>query len=124
MVLVLVFRDFFFPKNFHFIMRLKKSKLAQHSYEEGHKICLKEVEVFQTELSITYRKMKETAQMSLAAHPVSQLSLDTSPTWTLIIEAKDRNLEPSSIIIWESCDFILVVHRICLYSKGFCLFVL
>jgi hypothetical protein len=36
--------------------RLGKSKLAQHDYEEGHKIFWKESEVLQIEPNITYRK--------------------------------------------------------------------
>jgi hypothetical protein len=38
---------------------LEKSKLAQHAYEEGHKICLNEAQVLQIEPNTTYRKYKE-----------------------------------------------------------------
>jgi hypothetical protein len=43
---------------------IKKSKLAQQSYKEGHKICWKETEVLQTELNATYRKYKESTHVS------------------------------------------------------------
>jgi hypothetical protein len=35
---------------------LEKSKLTQHAYEEGHKICWNEVKVLQIEPNTTYRK--------------------------------------------------------------------
>jgi hypothetical protein len=50
---------------------LDKSKLAQHAYEEGHKICWKDAKVLQIEPNATYRKYKESAHMSLAAHLIS-----------------------------------------------------
>jgi hypothetical protein len=37
---------------------LEKSKLAQHDYEEGHKIRWNESEVLQIEPSTTYRRKK------------------------------------------------------------------
>jgi hypothetical protein len=40
---------------------LKKSKLAQHAFEEGHKVCWKEARVLQIESNATYRKYKESA---------------------------------------------------------------
>jgi hypothetical protein len=55
---------------------LKKSKLAQHGYEEGHKICWKKAKVLQIEPNTTYRKYKESAHMSLIDHLNSQPSLD------------------------------------------------
>jgi hypothetical protein len=79
------------------------------------------VEVLQVELNVTYKKFWETVHMSLAARPVSQPSLDTSPIWTLIVEAEVRKLQlfPAQII-WESCDFILVLYKICHFITGFC----
>jgi hypothetical protein len=35
---------------------LEKSKLAQHAYKEGHKICWNEVNALQTEPNTAYRK--------------------------------------------------------------------
>jgi hypothetical protein len=54
---------------------LEKSKLAQHAYGEGHKICWKEAKVLQIEPNTTYRKYKESAHMSLIDHPIN-------PAWT------------------------------------------
>jgi hypothetical protein len=43
---------------------LEKSKLAQHAYKEGHKVCWNEAKVLQIDLNTTYRKYKESAHMS------------------------------------------------------------
>jgi hypothetical protein len=67
---------------------LETSKLAQHVYEEGHKICWKEAKVLQIEPNVTYRKHKESAHMSLVDNPISQPSLDISPIWTPVIIAE------------------------------------
>jgi hypothetical protein len=58
---------------------LEKSKLAQHAYEEGHKICWNKARVLQIEPNNTYRKYKESAHKSLLDHPISQPSVDISP---------------------------------------------
>jgi hypothetical protein len=77
---------------------LKKSKLVQHAYEEGHKICWNEVKVLQIEPNTTYRKYKESAHMSPIDHPISQPSLDISSTWTPIITAEVKKATtPSSL---------------------------
>jgi hypothetical protein len=65
---------------------LEKTNLAQHAYEEGHKICWKDAKVLQIEPNATYRKYKESAHMSPSAHPISQPGLD-------IIEAEVRELQ-------------------------------
>jgi hypothetical protein len=67
---------------------LAKSKLAQHAYEEDHKICWNEAKVLQIESNITYRKYKESAHMSLLDHPINQPTLDISPIWTPVIAAE------------------------------------
>jgi hypothetical protein len=72
---------------------LEKSKLAQHAYEEGHRIRWKEAKILQTEPNTTYRKYKEAAHMSLLDHPISQPSLDISPIWTSVITAEVKKLQ-------------------------------
>jgi hypothetical protein len=67
---------------------VEKSKLAQHAYDEGHKICWNEAKVLQIESNTTYRKHKESAHMSLTEHPFRQPSLDVSPIWTPVITAE------------------------------------
>jgi hypothetical protein len=66
---------------------LEKSKLAQYVYEEGHKLCWRNVKVLQIELNTTYKKYKKSAHIFLA-HLLSQLSLDASPNLTPIIAAE------------------------------------
>jgi predicted GIY-YIG superfamily endonuclease len=51
---------------------LEKSKLVQHAYEEGHKICSNEVKVLQIERSTMYRKYKESTHVS--DRPSNQLT--------------------------------------------------
>jgi hypothetical protein len=58
---------------------LEKSKLAQHAYEEDHRIRWKEAKVLQIEPNCTYRECKEAAYMVLEDHRISQPSLDMSP---------------------------------------------
>ncbi|PNF26526.1 hypothetical protein B7P43_G13973, partial [Cryptotermes secundus] len=72
---------------------LEKSKLAQHAHEEGHKICWNKAKVLQTEPSTTCRKYKESANMSLLEHPISQASVDISPVWTPVITAEIKRLQ-------------------------------
>jgi hypothetical protein len=70
-----------------------KEEFDYNAYEEGHKICCKEAKVLQIEPNTTYRKYKESAHMSLVAHPISQPNLDISPIWTPIVAAEVRNLQ-------------------------------
>jgi hypothetical protein len=76
---------------------LEKSKLVQHAYEEGHKICWNEAKVLQIGPNTTYRKYKESAHMSLLDHPISQPSLDISPIWTPVITAEVKRLQHSHV---------------------------
>jgi hypothetical protein len=76
---------------------LENSNLAQHAYEEGHKICWNEAKVLQIEPNTTYRKYKESAHMSLLDHPVSQPSLDVSSIWTPVITAEVEKLQPRPV---------------------------
>jgi hypothetical protein len=72
---------------------LEISKLAQHAYEEGHKICWNEAKVLQIEPNNTYRKYKESAHMFLVDRPIIQSSLDVSPIWTPVITAEVKELQ-------------------------------
>jgi hypothetical protein len=64
---------------------LEKSKLAQHAFEEGHKIEWDEAEILEVESNNRYRKYKESAHMACMINPISQPSLDISPIWIPII---------------------------------------
>jgi hypothetical protein len=71
---------------------LEKPKLAQHAYEESHKICRNEAKDLQIEPNTTYRKYKESV-MSLVDNSIIQTNLDISPIWTPIIAAEVRKLQ-------------------------------
>jgi hypothetical protein len=74
--------------------------------KKATKHVLKEAKVMRNEPNTTYRKYKESADMSLAAHPISKPRLDIYPIWTPIIAAEERKLQLSSVYItWESCVF-------------------
>jgi hypothetical protein len=72
---------------------LQKSKLAQHAYEEGHKICWNKARVLQTEPNNTYRNYKESGHKCLLDNPISQPSLDISPIWTPKIAEERKKLQ-------------------------------
>jgi hypothetical protein len=91
---------------------LEKSKLAQHVYQEGHKICWKEVKVLQIEPNATYRKYKESVHMSLLDHPISQPSLDISPIWNPIISAEVKYYNSIQCrLSGKIVSFMLVPYR-------------
>jgi hypothetical protein len=71
---------------------VRKPKLAQHAYKEGHKICWKEAKVLYIEPDTTYRKHKESTHVSLVGHKMNQHILNISPIWTSIIEAESSKL--------------------------------
>jgi hypothetical protein len=64
---------------------LEKSKLAQHAYEEGHKVGWDKARILDIESHSRYRKYKEAAHMACSINPISQPSLDISPIWIPII---------------------------------------
>jgi hypothetical protein len=91
---------------------LEKSKVAQHAYKEGHKICWKEVKVLQIEPKTTYRKYKEFPHVSLIDHPISQPSLDISPICIPITAAEIKKLQLRPVQTkWKNNVFMLVSHR-------------
>jgi hypothetical protein len=54
---------------------MEKSKLAQHAYEEGHRIGWEEAEILKIETNSRYRKLQESAHMACMINPISQPSL-------------------------------------------------
>jgi predicted GIY-YIG superfamily endonuclease len=59
---------------------LEKSKLAQHAYEEGHTLGWDDARILEIESNCRYRKYKESAHMACLTNPISQPSLDISPS--------------------------------------------
>jgi hypothetical protein len=65
---------------------LEKSKLVQHAYEEGHKICWIEVKVLQIEPNTAYRKYKESTHI----HSVN-LAWTSLPSGLPLLQQKSKN---------------------------------
>jgi hypothetical protein len=59
---------------------LEQLKLAQHDYEEGHSVGWDDARILEIESNSRYRKYKELAHMTFLTNPISQPSLDISPT--------------------------------------------
>jgi hypothetical protein len=72
---------------------LEKSKLAQHSHEEGHRIKWDEAKAIQKEPNTTYRKYKESAHMAYVENTIIQPSLELSPFWLPIIREEIRRIQ-------------------------------
>jgi hypothetical protein len=53
---------------------LEKSKLAQHGYEEGHRLAWDAARFLEFEGDSRYRKYKESAHMACSTNPISQSS--------------------------------------------------
>jgi hypothetical protein len=64
---------------------LEKSKLAQHAYEEDHRVSCDKPRVLEVEHNTRYRKYKESAHMTCSNNLISQPSLDISPIWIPLI---------------------------------------
>jgi hypothetical protein len=67
--------------------------LAQHAYEEGHRVNWDEARVLEIDSNSRYRKYKESAYIACITNPISQPSLDISPIWSPLIkeEVKKSN---------------------------------
>jgi hypothetical protein len=77
--------------------RLEKSKLAQHTYEEGHRVCWDDSRILEIESNSRYRKYKELALMACSTNPISRPSLDISPIWIPLINNEVFNSQRRSV---------------------------
>jgi hypothetical protein len=57
---------------------LEKSKLAQHAYEESHRVIWDEVKISEIESNSRYRKYKELANVACSTNPISERDLEIS----------------------------------------------
>ena len=55
---------------------LEKSKLAQHAFEEDHRVDWDNARILVIESDSRYRKYKESAHMVCLGNPINQPSLD------------------------------------------------
>jgi hypothetical protein len=60
---------------------IEKSKLAQHAYEEGHRVGWDDTRILEIARNSRYRKYKESAHMVCLTNPISQPTLDIYPIW-------------------------------------------
>jgi hypothetical protein len=103
---------------------LEKSELAQHAYEEGHKVGWDDARILEIESNSRYRKYKESAHMACLTNPTSQPSLDISPIWIPLITQSEELYDDRFFIcfhkvsVFECSGFIpqmaLVVGTTCL----------
>jgi hypothetical protein len=59
---------------------LEKSKLAQQAYMEGHRVIWDEARILEIGSNSRNRKCMESAHMVCSKNPISQPSLDISPS--------------------------------------------
>lgn len=64
---------------------LQKSKVAEHSYEEGYQRGWNEARILQIELNTRYRKYKELMQKSCFKTCIDRLCLEILPLQILVI---------------------------------------
>jgi hypothetical protein len=76
---------------------LEKSKLAQHAYEEGHRVGWDEARIFETESNSRYRKYNESAHMACLTNPISQHSVDICPIWIPLIRNEVSSSQGRSV---------------------------
>jgi hypothetical protein len=76
---------------------LAKSKLAQHAYEEGHRVGWDDARILEIESSSRYRKYKESAHMACLTNPISQPSFDICPIWSPLISSDVCNSQRRSV---------------------------
>jgi predicted GIY-YIG superfamily endonuclease len=76
---------------------LEKSKLAQPTYEEDHRAGWDDDRILEIQSNSRYRKYKESAHMACLTNPISQPSLDISPTWIPLISNHVSNSQRRSV---------------------------
>lgn len=74
-----------------------KSKLAQHTYEEGQRMYWEEAKVLKIKPNNTCRKYKESVHVASVANPIAQPSLDICPIWIPIINKDVGKLQSISV---------------------------
>jgi hypothetical protein len=75
---------------------LEKSKLAQHAYEEGHRVGWDEARILEIESHSRHRKSKESTRVACLTNLISQPSVDISPIWIPLISNEVSNAQRRS----------------------------
>jgi hypothetical protein len=93
-----------------------EAKLAQHSQEEGRKICWNEAKSFRFSQTAHTGNNNESARVSMVSHPVSQPSLHISAIWNTIVEEEVSKIKLRPFYIaWVCSVFMLVLLKRCIY---------
>jgi hypothetical protein len=74
---------------------LEKSKLAQHTYEEDHRVGRDDARILEIESNSRYRKYNKSAHMACLTNPTSKPSLDISPIWIPLMNNEVSNSQRS-----------------------------
>jgi hypothetical protein len=64
----------------------ERSKLADHAFEEGHRVGWDQAEILEVECNSLCRKYKKTAHLACCNNPISQASVEMSPLWLPFIK--------------------------------------
>jgi hypothetical protein len=75
----------------------EKSILAQHAYEEGHRLGWDEARILKIKSKSRYRIYKESAHTTCLSNPISQPRLNISPIWIPRISNEGSNSHGRSV---------------------------
>jgi hypothetical protein len=99
---------------------LEKSKLDQHAQERSHKICWKEVEVFQIEPNTTYRKYRESITcLCYIIQPVNTAWTSLPFGLPLLQQRSKTTTPPSEDYLRKSYFYVGTTQGICPFSDDF-----
>jgi predicted GIY-YIG superfamily endonuclease len=76
---------------------LKKSKLAQHAYEEGITVWLDDARILEVESNSRFIKYKESAHIACLTITINQPNFDISPIWIPHISNEVSNSQKRSV---------------------------
>jgi hypothetical protein len=76
---------------------VENSRLAEHVYEEDHRMQCKEAKTVQIEANNICRKYKKSAHMACITDPVRQPSSEISPIRILLIREEVGRMQGSSL---------------------------
>jgi hypothetical protein len=92
---------------------VKKSKFAQHAYED-HRVCLKEVKVLHIEQTPPTGN-KESAHMYLVAHLMRNLAWISLPSGLYSLRRKLENYNSTQLSYVEMCHVMLILYMSLIY---------
>jgi hypothetical protein len=76
---------------------MEKTKLAQHAYEENHKVDWDRARILVIKRNSKLRKYKESPHMAYVGNSISQPSLDFPPIWIPLISGQITNTQTQNM---------------------------